>query len=63
VQTHLPKVEAILVHCSKGINRSPAVAMALNDLFGFGCDPDVLVKQHPEATHRPYDILIQEAKK
>jgi len=32
------RVEALLVQCSRGENRSPAVAMALNELFNLGHD-------------------------
>ncbi len=50
-------IEALVVHCSRGINRSPAVALALNEIFGLGYDPDQLKIQYPDATWFVYDTL------
>ena len=49
--------ESLLVHCSQGQNRSPAVAMALNDLFSLGHDTGKLMEQYPEYNTHVYNIL------
>jgi len=55
--------EALFVHCSKGKNRSPAVGIALNEIFEFGYNTKKLIKQYPESTWYVYDLLIKMAKK
>jgi hypothetical protein len=43
---YVSRCEALLVYCSRGINRSPAVAIGLNDAFDLGHDPDELREQY-----------------
>ena len=38
--------EALLVHCSEGENRAPAVAMALNEIFNLGQNADELRERY-----------------
>lgn len=54
---HKDSIEALLVHCSRGINRSPAVALALNDIFGLGHDSVRLKAKYKEANWFVYDTL------
>lgn len=56
------KVEALLVHCSRGKNRSPAVAIALNELFGLGYDTEKLKIKFPESNWYFYGKLIEAGK-
>ena len=51
--------DTLLVHCSRGQNRSPAVGIALNESFGLGCDTDKLKRKYPEANWFVYDTLIE----
>ncbi len=55
--------EALLVHCSRGMNRSPAVGIALNAIFKLGYDPEVLKRQYPHTNRYIYDTLIHVARK
>lgn len=54
-------VDALLVHCTRGINRSPAVGIALNEIFGLGHDTDALKEKYPEATWYAYGMLKEVA--
>lgn len=56
-------IEALLVHCTKGQNRSPAVAMALNDIFTLGHDTRELRRKYPFANGYVYCMLVETAKK
>lgn len=55
--------ETLLVHCSRGRNRSPAIGIALNEIFRLGYDTAQLKKQYPEATWYVYRTLLEVAKK
>lgn len=55
--------KSLLVHCSRGRNRSPAVAIALNDIFGLGHDSDLLMKKYPDSNWYVYDKLIEAGRK
>ena len=55
-------VEALLVHCSRGENRSPAVAMALSELFDLGHDPEELKKKYDRYNHFVFDMLMRVGK-
>ncbi|MFH1406103.1 MAG: hypothetical protein ABIG52_02700 [Nanoarchaeota archaeon] len=55
--------DTLLVHCFMGRNRSPAVGMALNEIFELGHDTDKLKKQYREANWFVYDTLIEVAKR
>ncbi len=55
--------ETLLVHCSLGKNRSPAVGIALNEIFTLGQDTKQLKKRFNETNWYIYDLLIQSGKK
>lgn len=54
---HKDSIDALLVHCSRGMNRSPAVALALNEIFSLGYDSQELKMKYPDATWFVYDTL------
>ena len=60
---HKDSVESLVVHCSRGKNRSPAVAMALNELFNLGHDPHILLAQYAEFNRLVYDNVKSAGKK
>lgn len=53
----------LLVHCSRGINRSPAVAIAFNDIFSLGANSDEFRMKYPQANWFVYNSLINEARR
>lgn len=53
----------LLVHCSKGESRSPAVAIALNEIFSLGEDMEKLKNVYSEANWRVYETILKEAEK
>ncbi|MBI3623053.1 hypothetical protein HY212_03160 [Candidatus Pacearchaeota archaeon] len=55
------KCEALFVHCFRGQNRSPAVAMALNDIFNLGVDSKVIRSRFPKATPWVYGVIKKAA--
>ena len=55
--------ETLLVHCSRGKNRSPAVGIALNEIFALGNDTGRLKKEYPEANWYVYRVLIETSKR
>lgn len=54
--------EALLVHCTVGENRSPAVALALNQIFNLGNDSDELYDKFPELSRIVYTKCLQASK-
>lgn len=50
--------EAILVHCRAGLNRSPAIAMALNRIFKFGLDQDEMMRDYPYHMVGAYEQML-----
>ncbi len=48
----------LLVHCAMGKNRSPAVGIALNTIFGLGYIGGVLKATYPRYTEYIHDTLI-----
>ncbi len=54
--------DTLMVHCTKGQNRSPAVAIALNEIFGLGNDSVMLKDKYDGLTRHVYDVLIRTAK-
>ncbi len=54
--------EALLVHCARGKNRSPAVGLAFNRIFDFGLDHLALREKHPGYTLHVYQTLLDVAK-
>jgi predicted protein tyrosine phosphatase len=55
--------ESVLVHCSRGKNRSPAVAIALNQIFKLGYNMDELRKKYSESNWYVADMIIDTARK
>ncbi|MFH1916961.1 MAG: hypothetical protein ABIJ21_06895 [Nanoarchaeota archaeon] len=55
----------LLVHCTRGRNRSPAVALAFNEIFSLGHDPKYLQgdRHDMEINWYVYRTLMAEAKK
>ncbi len=60
---HKDDCDSLLVHCSKGQNRSPAVAIALNEIFGLGNDTESIRREYPEYNRLVYSLLKRVAKK
>ena len=40
---YVGRVDTFMTHCSRGKNRSPSVAVALNDIFNLGNDSRTLI--------------------
>lgn len=55
--------DTLLVYCSRGINRSPAVGIALNEIFQLGSDTPNLKARFPELNEYIYDTLIETARR
>ena len=53
---------AFLVHCSRGQNRSPAVAIAFNEIFNLGQDGKVMREIYKARNVYVYEMLIETAK-
>ncbi len=49
--------QTLLVHCIRGKNRSPAVALALNERFNLGNDSQQIKIQYPEYSQNVYELL------
>ncbi len=62
-QTQRGGIEALLVHCTFGKNRSPAVAIALNEIFNLGHDSDALKKKYDQLNKYVYHVLKETARK
>jgi hypothetical protein len=56
-------IETLLVHCHFGQNRSPAVGIALNDLFDLGYNSNQLKREFPDYREFVYDAMIETGKK
>ncbi|MFA4887527.1 MAG: hypothetical protein WC595_04905 [Candidatus Nanoarchaeia archaeon] len=56
-------VEELVVVCLRGQNRSPAVGIALNEIFNLGQDSRALKKEYPEFNTFVYEKLIENAKR
>ena len=52
-------VEALLVHCSRGKNRSPAVAIALNEIFNLGHNSEELKSRFNESNWAVYKAILE----
>jgi predicted protein tyrosine phosphatase len=52
------QVETLLVHCIMGKNRSPSVAMALNEKFDLGANVKELRKKYPENNKLVYRTMM-----
>ncbi len=55
--------EDLLVHCSLGKNRSPAVAIAFNDIFSLGENGFALSRLYDRSNWFVYNTLMKEAKR
>ena len=55
--------DTLLVHCERGKNRSPAVAMAFNDIFHLGHDRDKLKSEYQGYNWHVYHVLMREARR
>jgi len=55
------QAECFLIHCTIGVSRSPAVAIALNEIFDLGEDSDFLKKKHPCYNKFIYRMLKETA--
>lgn len=56
-------VDALLVHCILGKNRSPAVAIALNEIFELGHDRDKLKEKYSKFNWHVYEKLLESAQR
>ncbi|MBW2965101.1 hypothetical protein KY363_06595 [Candidatus Woesearchaeota archaeon] len=54
-RAHCPDV---LVHCTYGRNRSPAVGIALNNIFGLGYSSWGLKQQFPDYNRWIYNVMM-----
>ena len=61
-QEHMSGIETLLVQCQRGLNRSPAVGIALNEIFNLGYDTKWLKQQHPEFRKFVYDTMLGAAR-
>jgi len=61
-KVYIPQTETLLVQCQRGRNRSPAVGIALNDIFELGYDTDSLKEEFPEFRPFVYDTFLQVGK-
>ena len=50
-------VEALVVHCGLGANRSPAIAISLNEIFEFGQDSLSLMRQFDQYNRHVYEVM------
>ncbi len=50
-------IENLLIHCNLGKNRSPAVGIALNEIFNLGHDTNLLKQKYPGSNKYIYKIL------
>jgi hypothetical protein len=57
--TYKNQTDHLLVHCSAGQNRSPAVAMALNDIFNLGNNSEKLKEKYPRYNKFVYETLLK----
>lgn len=55
----LGRFEELLVHCVMGEGRSPAVALALNDLFNLGEDSFSFSERYPKLNQLVYREIIK----
>ena len=53
----------LLVHCKNGKNRSPSVAMVLNELFELGADTGALKQKYPYYNKWVYEVMMKVGKR
>lgn len=56
---HKEGIEALMVHCSAGKERSPAVAIALNDIFNLGHNSEELKTKFFCFDNKTYETLLR----
>lgn len=56
---HKDSIDTCIVNCIRGKNRSPAVALALNDIFELGMNSAQFRKEYPYLTEHVYDTLLR----
>jgi hypothetical protein len=61
-QEHISEIEALLVVCTYGKNRSPSVAIALNDIFELGHDSEAMRQDYPGFRPFIYNTMLRAAK-
>lgn len=49
--------ECLMIHCNRGLNRSPGVGMGFNYLFELGQDLDMMQAEFPDADMEIYEII------
>jgi len=57
-EPHVEECECLLVHCIRGRNRSPAVALALNEIFSLGGDTTFSRGRDSEVNWYVYNTLL-----
>lgn len=55
--------ESLLVHCTRGLNRSPAVAIALNEIFDLGHNNMELKKRYYKYRYHIYNVMKETAQR
>jgi hypothetical protein len=50
--------EELVVHCYLGAGRSPAIALALNEIFQLGCRTQDLIKLYSEYNEYIFDVMV-----
>lgn len=53
------KIEELLIHCMYGLNRTPAVAMAFNNIFNLGNSTELIKRKFSGYNPKVYDILMR----
>lgn len=56
------EIDCLMVHCRMGSSRSPAIAMALNEIFKLGNDPNQLRVQYPKFNETIYQMTLNAGK-
>ncbi|MFH1275835.1 MAG: hypothetical protein ABIH82_01880 [Candidatus Woesearchaeota archaeon] len=62
-QEHKDKCIDLLVHCTQGISRSPAIAISLNELFNLGEDSEKLKETYRSYNRYVYDVMMKIGRK
>ncbi|MBS3094459.1 hypothetical protein J4474_02240 [Candidatus Pacearchaeota archaeon] len=57
------ETDSLLVHCTLGRNRSPAVGIALNNLFNLGNNSEDLMEEFPDFNKYVYGTLMSVGRK
>lgn len=52
------KCDALAIHCLLGLNRSPAVGMGLNEVFGLGYNTEILKSRYPDYRGHIYETML-----